>query len=206
MSTGESASDRETFDSLVRRAALGYRERGWYSTPLKPQSKTPTNESWTTQRIEAGEIDREFRDKRNLGLVLGEPSRGLADVDLDCAEARTLAAHILPRTGAMFGRASAPRSHWLYQCDPPDFRTTQLIDPSAPKEKAMLVELRGTGGQTMAPPSIHPDGEPVEWALEGAPAKISHEEQNRRSMDLSSRWRWHRPRWRFSRRSSGFAA
>jgi hypothetical protein len=27
----------------------------------------------------------------------------------------------------------------------------------------MLVELRGTGGQTMGPPSIHPSGERVEW-------------------------------------------
>jgi hypothetical protein len=29
----------------------------------------------------------------------------------------------------------------------------------------MLVELRGTGGQSMCPPSLHPCGEKVEWVI-----------------------------------------
>jgi hypothetical protein len=174
---GEGADGGEGFglqrdhDGAVRGAALDYHERGWYSTPLEPHSKKPIHNKWTNYRIEPHEFVLEFRDGRNLGLVSGEPSGGLADVDLDCPEARALAVHILPQTGAMFGRASAPSSHWLYQCSPPDFRTTQYVDPVS---GAMLLELRGTGGQTMAPPSIHPTGEPVEWECEGTPRELPH--------------------------------
>lgn len=46
--------------------------------------------------------------------MLGTPSGGLVDVDLDSPEAVCLAPHVLPETGATFGRASKPRSHFLY--------------------------------------------------------------------------------------------
>src|SRR5438552_18321692 len=37
----------------------------------------------------------------------------------------------------------------------------------------MLIEIRGTGGQTMMPPSIHPSGEQVRWSREGEPGGVS---------------------------------
>jgi hypothetical protein len=41
----------------------------------------------------------------------------------------------------------------------------------------MLVELRGTGSQTMAPSSIHPDtGGPVVWYGQGDPHRLEHAE------------------------------
>jgi hypothetical protein len=39
-------------------------------------------------------------------VILGPPSSGLTDIDLDCPEAIGLASYFLPRTGAVFGRAS----------------------------------------------------------------------------------------------------
>jgi hypothetical protein len=50
----------------------------------------------------------------NVGIVLGPSSQGLTDVDLDCVEAIAIAPYILPRTEAIFGRASKRASHWLY--------------------------------------------------------------------------------------------
>src|SRR5207249_1949958 len=35
-----------------------------------------------------------------------------------------------------------------------------------------LLELRGTGTQTVLPPSVHPDGEPFVWNAEGEPAEV----------------------------------
>jgi hypothetical protein len=112
-----------------------------------------------------------FVGRRNIGLILGEPS-GLFDGDQDCPEAQELAPVFLPHSPAKFGRRSAPRSHWLYAVAG-DFPTVQFEDPTLDKD-AMLIELRGTGGQTMCPPSIHPESEQVEWdqPLDQAPPTI----------------------------------
>jgi len=93
---------------------------------------------------------------QNIGVLLGEPSNDLVDIDLDCDEAIRLAPKFLPKTGAVFGRKSRPRSHRLY------------VAPGAKTKKfscadAMLVELRSTGAQTLFPPSVHPEGEKIRW-------------------------------------------
>ncbi len=48
------------------------------------------------------------------GVLLGEPSLRLIDVDLDHPLTLELAASYLPPTNSIFGRTSKPRSHWLY--------------------------------------------------------------------------------------------
>jgi hypothetical protein len=47
--------------------------------------------------------------------------------------------------------------------------TTKWEDPDGP----MLCELRSTGAQTIAPPSLHPSGEELAWSDEGEPARIA---------------------------------
>jgi hypothetical protein len=49
----------------------------------------------------------------NIGILLGEASGGLVDVDLDTEEAVKLALAFLPDT-ARFGRPHNVGSHWLY--------------------------------------------------------------------------------------------
>src|SRR5438105_6336175 len=76
----------------------------------------------------------------------------------------------------VWGRRSAPRSHWYYRtAGPPDTAGDRYYDPTRGRKKedeGLLVELRSTGGQSMAPPSVHPDGERVEWAALGEPAFV----------------------------------
>jgi hypothetical protein len=143
--------------SLVAKA---YRERGWSPLPLR--GKVPVGDDWQNFVM-----DDATRFDGNIGNLLGKPSHGLVDTDLDCSQALTLATYLLPPTGAIFGRASKPRSHWLYNCDPPP-ETKQFQT----KADGMLVELRSTGAQTMFPPSVHPSGEPVTWEGEDAPMRI----------------------------------
>ena len=50
---------------------------------------------------------------QNIGLLLGEPSGGLIDVDLDSTEALALAPILLPDTDCIFGRQSKQGSHRL---------------------------------------------------------------------------------------------
>ena len=40
------------------------------------------------------------------------------------------------------------------------------------EEKAMLVELRSTGAQTVFPPSVHPSGEVIGWSADGDAAPV----------------------------------
>src|SRR5579872_508200 len=53
---------------------------------------------------------------KNIGVVLGDASKGLVDIDIDDIEALALADVFLPETGMEFGRKSKPRSHKIYRC------------------------------------------------------------------------------------------
>jgi P4 family phage/plasmid primase-like protien len=153
-----SSSDTKTLADWAR----AYRERGWAPIPLKPNDKAPESPGWQTQRIADDRIDTVFADGKNIGLLLGPPSGNLLDIDLDCAEAVRLAAAFLPTTELVFGRLSKPDSHYLYQADPAGtVRRVQFSDPDG----TLLLEIRGEGHQTMAPASVHPDGEQLDWSV-----------------------------------------
>jgi hypothetical protein len=151
---------------------------------------------WEHLRLTAADLEQHFAARAmNVGINLGEPSRGLADVDLDCHEALELAARLLPST-ATFGRPSKPRSHWLYVAE--GAITEQFCDlPEEGKPRgATLVELRATppsragqqvgGHQTVFPGSVHPSGEAIEWAeRSGDPAAVSASELRERVAQLA---------------------
>jgi hypothetical protein len=151
--------------ALARR----YIARGWHPCPLEPNSKAIKRKGW--QRADYTSRPQDHFCGGNIGVKLGNPSDGLVDIGLDCSEAHQLARSYLPRTGAIFGRKSAPQAHWLYVVGTPTPGTRQL---KAGEEK--YVELRGTGAQTMFPGSVHPSGEFVTWASEGEPARLDYEE------------------------------
>ncbi|MBV9826603.1 MAG: bifunctional DNA primase/polymerase [Alphaproteobacteria bacterium] len=157
----------------VSEAAHSYRERQWSPLPLRRRSKEPVAKDWAHATVDSAALW-----PGNIGVRLGGPSRGLVDIDLDCAEALLLAPAILPPTGAVFGRPGAPAAHWLYDCGAeapakastgPQFATG--FGEKGEKDKP-LVELRSTGGQTMFPTSVHPNGEQLAWARYGVPGKV----------------------------------
>lgn len=163
-------------NEMSAEAAREYIARGWAPIPFERREKGPTYEGWQTYRANGCD---EFANK-NIGILDGVPSNGIVDVDLDCPEALALAPLVLPPTGAIFGRKSKPKSHWLYRCAPPP-ETKQFQF-----NKAMFVELRSTGVQTMVPPSVHPSGETVRWDSEDEPAVIEASELARHVSDLAA--------------------
>lgn len=147
--------------------AVNYVRRGWRVVPVRFRTKAPVIDGWQNLRITDADLLCYFSTRTNVGVLLGEPSGWLIDVDLDHSLAVTLAAAFLPSTGAIFGRASKRRSHWLYYAaGPVETRKWQL-----PGRK-MVVELRSTGGQTVFPGSTHASGEPIEWDAAGEPAIV----------------------------------
>ncbi|MBI1367090.1 MAG: hypothetical protein GC162_00400 [Planctomycetes bacterium] len=139
-------------------AAIGYTRRGWRVVPIPHRSKRPTATGWQQWRLDEADLLDHFGGRCNVGVLLGEPSGWLIDIDLDHQRAVELADDYLPPTGVMFGRVSKPRSHRLYVVTSP-----VATKKHRSKSAGMIVELRSTGTQTVFPPSVHESGEPIEW-------------------------------------------
>jgi hypothetical protein len=134
---------------------------------IRTNGKAPLDGAWQKSQASEADLRAWFGADAgfNIGIVTGECSRNLADLDLDIPAAVAVADTFLPKTGWVFGRPSHPRSHRFYRTDRIG-ETLKLKDPLTEKsdgEKAMLVELRGNGCQTVFPPSQHPSGEAITW-------------------------------------------
>lgn len=153
--------------------AFDYVARGWSPIPVAYQTKKPIPKNWPELRVTSETAERYFnRERLNIGVLLGQASNGLVDMDLDCMEALLLAPYILPAT-CCFGRKSKPRSHWLYQCLPPPLTEQFVAD-----DNSMLLELRSTGTQTVFPGSVHEAGEGIAWhaSIPANPVSIEAED------------------------------
>ncbi|MBC7855410.1 MAG: DUF3987 domain-containing protein, partial [Pirellulaceae bacterium] len=147
--------------------ARQYRARGWRPIPVPYRQKGPIIDQWQNLRIEVETLPKYFVGRCNVGVLTGEPSSGLIDVDLDHPLAVELAPQFLPATNCVFGREGKPRSHFLYLAPGAEThkRTTGKI-------AGMIVELRATGLQTVFPGSVHENGETIEWAENREPAVV----------------------------------
>lgn len=145
-----------------------YRSREWMPLPVPFGEKQPTIDEWEAFKVSYEDLPEHFNGQpQNIGVLLGTSSKNLADVDLDCDETVILAAEFLPKTASIFGRASKPRSHYLYVSTG---ETTRFRDPI---DRSMLVEFRSTGAQTLFPGSTHPTGESYAWDTDEAPSEIA---------------------------------
>ncbi len=157
----------------LRLAAERYAHRGWSVIPIPHRSKNPGFDGWQRLRLTTKSIRDHFNGQpQNIGVLLGEPSGWLVDVDLDHPRAVELAAQFLPPTPAVFGRAGKERSHWLYRAN-----GRVATKKHRSKSAGMIVELRSTGAQTVLPPSTHESGEAIAWVDETAePASVDPDE------------------------------
>jgi hypothetical protein len=168
----KTAARNSTFPQEPRTAAELYLKKGLAPIPMPSRSKDPGYSEWQNLRASPETLNHLFppHQRLNTGILNGRPSKRHHDVDLDCPQALQAAPLLLPPTGWIFGRPSSPRSHWIYQTDR-CLDTAQL--PFADLDKSMLVELRGTGGLTVFPPSMHKEtGEAIRWDEFTRPGKV----------------------------------
>jgi hypothetical protein len=140
----------------TRFAVNRYLAEGWSVLPIPKGEKGPRVPNWQNTTFDVSH----FSEDDNIGVRLGEPSGGLTDVDLDCAEAIACAREILLNTQRIHGRPGKPASHYWYIA--PGAKSEQFKDVDG----NVLVELRSTGGQTVLPPSTHPSGELLAWEID----------------------------------------
>ena len=158
----------------IAEQAISYIRRGWSPVPVVYKDKMPScGRGWEQLRLTEDDVETHFNNgETNIGVILGPPSGGLVDIDLDCPEALRLARFVLPKTELRFGRESTPDSHWLYKA--PIEGRTAYTDPIT---KETLVEIRSSGSQdkfhqTVFPPSVHTSGEQIYWSSDGDPLEI----------------------------------
>lgn len=141
--------------------------RGIIPVPVQAGSKRPAGDGWQSRVPTAAELPTMFQGPGNIGILLGEPSGGIADIDLDCVEAVELADKFLPPTAVVTGRPGNPRSHRWYRAV--GALTRQFRDPVT---REMILELRSTGGQTLVGPSVHPESGERYEDFDGEPAEV----------------------------------
>lgn len=197
--------------------AEGY---GFRLIPLAKGTKRPVNEDWqkTDRAPDYRWIDDVENTDYNVGVLLGKDSGNLVDVDLDHPIARRMASLFLPTDTVRFGRrtqnGSYQTTHYLYVIEDDGKITRDVFVHPDPARKttgirsepmnhqlrtdhgSTLIEIRGTGMQTVLPPSryspeVANDRTPVDIAWrEGRsvpemPRKISLKELRERIGQLS---------------------
>src|SRR5262249_44641202 len=132
-------------------------EAGYNPVPVPPGQKGPRTRGWQNLELTETDLPNYFKADSNVGVLLGDPGGGLVDIDLDWPEAIALADQFLPPTAMISGRPGARRSHRFFVTNP-SMKTAQFAAPSVPgdRNRAMIVEIRSTGGQAVLPPSRHP--------------------------------------------------
>lgn len=141
--------------------------RGFRVVPIPRGAKGPVTPGWQHMRVEADQVPSLFSGESNIGIILGEPSGWLVDVDLDCPEACALAAKYLPATPAVSGRGAKPDSHWWYICEgATPKRFTDRVTGQ------MIAEIRSNGQQTVTGPSRHPTGDTYDYFPNATPATV----------------------------------
>src|SRR6266850_2698993 len=160
-----------THSRHIIRIAKKYTGWGWRVVPIPAKEKGPRLKGWQKLRLSQSEISEYFNASDNIGILLGAPSKDLADIDLDCPQAIFLAPHFLPKTRRVHGRKSKPNSHYWYHVTP-----TSAPQKFCDVDNTCLVEIRSTGQQTIVPPSIHPSGELVRWFVKGRSGRVKEAE------------------------------
>lgn len=157
-------------------------KRGFCLVRLRADNKQPLERGWPDTRFTPDDLPKYFSNGSGLGVQMGVVASDNAalvpaDVDLDCPEALMVSKLIPgPATERIFGHALAPESHLIYLL-PRGFEKLIREDPIRKLEnkgkekqdraKEMLVELRGKGGQTVFPPTIHAQGGERQWTRKG---------------------------------------
>lgn len=145
-------------------AALAYAARGWRVVPIPPGQKHPGIAAWQTAGTTDAERIRHWwtaAPDHGIGIVTGATS-GLWVLDVDVADGKTgdetlaeleAAYEPLPATHEVLTGSGGRHLYFAW----PDGHE---VRNSAGNRLGPGLDVRGEGGQVLAPPTIHPNGRP----------------------------------------------
>lgn len=163
----------------LRNAACSYADRGWAVFPLKPRSKQPdgrlTPHGMNDATTDLARVFRCWEAAPLLNIGINCEASGLVVLDVDPRNGGEDGLHeaidqlgALPATVESYSGGGG--QHLLFRHPGGSFR----------REVAPGVDIK-CSGYIVAPPSIHPSGEPYIWSVDGDPQDIS-------PADLPERW------------------
>lgn len=177
---------QESFDggNPLMSAALAYAARGWPVFPLQPRGKLPiTDDGYLSATTDPAKIAEWWRKtpNANIGIATGRPS-GIWVLDVDRHEddgpqslAELERKHgALPTTVAQDTPSGG--NHRVFHLNGVDIRNRAKVAPG--------LDVRGTGGYIVGPPSIHPNGKAYRWHSGASPEAITPAEAPRWLVDL----------------------
>lgn len=163
-------------------AALAYAALGWRVFPLLPKSKEPaTVHGFKDATTDEGQIRRWWAEnpERNVGIATG---RGLCVVDVDDKPKNPVQGSDMLRdwelehgdlTPTVTATTGTGGVHYYYDVG-------RKAVPSCQSD-TVFIDLRCEGGYVVAPPSVHPNGEPYAWDAspeDMPPAKVSETDKS----------------------------
>lgn len=161
MNTVKDAAAQDLFARPpVRDIVKRFRARGEHTIRLRPRTKRPFTEGWPSNPPDEANA---FQPDENVGLANGieiAPGKFTVDLDPDWPEAQRAADLLALDTGFTYGRGGRI-THRGYTTDVA-FDTTQVKCG-----KETVCEMRGRRSQSMAPGSVHPEGDPIVFFAEG---------------------------------------
>ena len=88
-----------TNDIYLSEIVSDYIDHGFAPISIRYKSKQPVNKGWPELRISKNDIGAYFNGNNiNIGVLTGQPSHGLVDIDIDDLDALRFAPFFLPET------------------------------------------------------------------------------------------------------------
>jgi hypothetical protein len=155
--------------SRLRRAALGLASRGLQIFPCAAKAKTPaTSHGLLDATVDPAILARWWAADPafNVAIATGAAS-GIFIVDIDGpeAEAKLRALEVINGALPPSVEVITPRGRHIWYRMPPDADVRNSASKIAPG-----IDVRGTGGYCLVPPSIHPSGKRYCWSVDSANA------------------------------------
>lgn len=159
--------------------AKQYASLGWRTIPIRPGTKVPSMRAWQNVATNDPEVLRKWfgglYDKAGIGVATGQSSQvWVLDVDPGHGGKESLKALVALHKPLPKGpKVDTPSGGFhLY------FRNPEGVHVATTKNIGQLnghpsgLDVRGDGGQVLAPPSVHPNGLPYMWTERRDPWEI----------------------------------
>lgn len=147
-------------------AAITYVNMGFSVFPLQVKGKNPLTAHGFKDASKDPAVVKAWWQKypqANIGIATGQVSGGLCVIDMDIDESKGLDGWKSLRDWQDSHGTISPS--WLSKTGRGGYHYYFLSDEPVKNRAGLIpgVDIRGDGGYIVAPPSIHPNGNPYEW-------------------------------------------